>query len=207
MDEVAFDHSCGMCCWHCVVRSKQSSTGLRRSTLSKGKSLALCLESWTFHTFLYRKLSDIVQQAAIFCRRGIVSRFLQQGCDKGAIEMVKENLKAAISNFNVRLFPLLMKNFIPHTRAMIGASWNEHHAWSQQDVAPNRFARIYFFIATYWLPSQRVSHSKLCRVCLPTNSPKITVSKPAVRRRLKILWGGLKIQMICVSSGFMVRLE
>ena len=54
--------------------------------------------------FFYRKLSDIVQQAEVFCLRSVVSRFLQQGCDKGAIEMMKEDLKAAIGNFNVRPF-------------------------------------------------------------------------------------------------------
>ena len=95
----------------CVVRSWRSwlsrrniLSGLWRSKLFIGKSSIVQLESQTFPTFFYRKLSDIVQQAEAFCRRSVVSRFLQQGSDKGAIEMMKEDLKAAISNFNVRSF-------------------------------------------------------------------------------------------------------
>ena len=79
-------------------------SGLRRSTLFKGKSPTVRLESQTFRTFLYRKLSDIVQRAEDFCQRSVVSRFLQQGCDKGAVATMKEDLKAAINNFNVRPF-------------------------------------------------------------------------------------------------------
>ncbi|KAF8810517.1 hypothetical protein BYT27DRAFT_7134863 [Phlegmacium glaucopus] len=52
---------------------------------------------------LQKKLSDIVQQAEIFCKRSVLFRFLQQGCDKGAIEMMKENLKAAIGCFNAQV--------------------------------------------------------------------------------------------------------
>ncbi|KAF8814454.1 hypothetical protein BYT27DRAFT_7129978 [Phlegmacium glaucopus] len=52
---------------------------------------------------LQRKLSDIVQQAENFCRRSVVSRFLLQGRDHGAIETMKEDLKAAISNFNAQV--------------------------------------------------------------------------------------------------------
>ena len=91
----------------CVVRRRRRRSkldGLRRLILFKGKSPTVRLEFQTFRTFLYRKLSEIVQRAEDFCRRGVVSRFLLQRCDKGAIETMKEDLKAAISNFNVHPF-------------------------------------------------------------------------------------------------------
>ncbi|KAF8810898.1 hypothetical protein BYT27DRAFT_7209044 [Phlegmacium glaucopus] len=40
---------------------------------------------------------------AIKTLQNVLFRFLQQGCDKGAIEMMKENLKAAISCFNAQV--------------------------------------------------------------------------------------------------------
>lgn len=52
----------------------------------------------------YRKLSDIVRRAEEFSQQSVVSRFFQQGYDKAAIDTMKEDLKAAISYFNVCLF-------------------------------------------------------------------------------------------------------
>jgi len=44
----------------------------------------------------------IVHAADEFSRQSIFSRFLQQGCDKGDIVRMKDDLNAAMDIFNVR---------------------------------------------------------------------------------------------------------
>lgn len=73
--------------------------------------------------FLYRKLSDIVRQAEEFSQRSVTTRFLHQGRDKGTIEMMKEDLKAAINIFNVCSCPCLIACPSQIIIMNLGASW------------------------------------------------------------------------------------